>query len=823
MDFTDFIKGALLHDIGKFIIRAGNNTKLTHQEIETELKKHGVTENISVFAAYHHHVAGEKPKHELLDVFNQSANELLMVYEADNLSSGERLENKREGKWQTDTPLMSVFSKISLDHRPGKPAYKGCWHYHQLNSSEEPLRFPVDLQVAQSSYRPEGYSDLLSSFEADFEKIMPELPTEALTVLLEKYTSYIPSEIQIVEGKPEKHPDVSLFDHLKTTAAIAACLYRYFEETCPNFKEMLLKDKILDRQDKRYMLVAGDFSGVQKFIYTISSKGALKTLRARSFFLELLGEHVIEKILDQMGLPRTNIIYAGGGRFYILAHNTPKCREALDHISMDINSFLYSSYHGQLYLSLEKVEFAGEAFMPDNRSGQDIAKLWGDVRDRLNRKKNRKFLEQITVDPNGFWSPLEPEDKTCGVCHCESTVLTALREGETGDEPVEVCPLCKQLYDLGDELPDAKFIARCKNKPDKVRFLEIEGEYYAVCSQVETLKSLDASITYVINSWSVGDYMIPGAVQMFTGNYTTRQGRGYKGFDTLAKEAAGADRIGILRMDVDNLGTIFTWGLQGSDRTFSRLSALSRSLTHFFKFYINEICKGIPGNFTPLRLLPESRDRNVTVVYAGGDDLFLVGAWDDVTELAFDVATCFRNYTGHNPDVTISGGVIVQDPKFPLYKLAELAGEAEERAKDSGRDSISLFYAPAPDFTRDGRPLYTGTLKWSYAMHLVDEIVKPAVRSLVKGTNGRVQFLFSKAFLHKLAAVSDIWRREGKLYLPRLAYTLAREGEQKDLKGNEAWKKWKQKIYDLQNITYLQSAVTWMDLLSKRGAEDERK
>ncbi len=37
--------------------------------------------------------------------------------------------------------------------------------------------------------------------------------------------------------------------------------------------------------DRTLLLVSGDFSGIQDTVYTISSKEALKSLRARSFML----------------------------------------------------------------------------------------------------------------------------------------------------------------------------------------------------------------------------------------------------------------------------------------------------------------------------------------------------------------------------------------------------------------------------------------------------------------------------------------------------------------------------------------------------------
>lgn len=44
---------------------------------------------------------------------------------------------------------------------------------------------------------------------------------------------------------------------------------------------------------------------------------------------------------------------------------------------------------------------------------------------------------------------------------------------------------------------------------------------------------------------------------------------------------------------------------------------------HFFKCYINELL--------------EKEERKVTIVYSGGDDVFLVGAWNDVIAACVDL------------------------------------------------------------------------------------------------------------------------------------------------------------------------------------------
>lgn len=856
LNLLDVVKGALLHDIGKFIQRGCHDGQsMTHQEhCYHWLSQQGLPGNICEFAARYHAVDKNNPKHDRTDAFYLQANELLIVCEADSLSSGERfVKDKSKSRWCGNTPLMSPFSRLSANHSGNQAAYHNCWQFQVLGTAEN-LSFPVNYEEALNSYRVDNYSSLFRAFEEEFHQLSPRFNENALLMLLEKYTSAIPSETQVEEGKPENHPDVSLFDHLKTTGAIAACLYQYLSETySERFREEYLKEEILNRLEPRYLLVGGDFSGVQKFIYTISSKGALKTLRARSFFLELLTEHVVSSLLKEMGLTRANLVFSGGGRFYLLAPNTISVRKALGDIETRVNSYLYNSFDGRLFLALDKVEFCGQALMVNTEDKKikeiikncrsqnhphcslcresmeqqkrpvDMGQIWGLLRRRLTEKKNRKFAHIIADNPEVFWSVREPGEETCAVCHSETGTLSVLRLAADGDEPVRVCKLCKQLYELGDELPGAKYIAVSDEKPAQLPYICVEDFYYIICFGQEDLKDLNPVRVLVLNSWSVDDYLHPESVQMLTGSYAAKKGRSYKSFDELARDAVGGNRIGILRMDVDNLGTLFTRGQPYKARTFSRLSALSRNLTRFFKYHINQICRGNLPAGDPFKLVPGDSGRNVTIVYAGGDDLFLVGSWDDVTEVAFDIERCFKDFTGRNPDVTISGGITVQGPKYPLYRLAEMAGEAEEQAKANGRDSITLFYSPRPDFLKDGVPAYTGTFKWQQARGMLAEILQPAVNDLGVYDAGsrRVEFIFGKSLLHKLLTVSDIWWREGKLYLPRLVYVLARESERlKKYQRFGQWENWKNKVYKTDNVASLRIAVTWLDLLSRRGAED---
>ena len=105
-------------------------------------------------------------------------------------------------------------------------------------------------------------------------------------------------------------------------------------------------------------------------------------------------------------------------------------------------------------------------------------------------------------------------------------------------------------------------------------------------------------------------------------------------------------------------------------------------LNRFFKYHLNHIAE---GKELEAHCNIAGRDisvdgRNTSVVYSGGDDLFMIGNWLDITETAFDINESFRKYTG-NPFITISGGIAINHHHFPVYQYARQAKDAEDAAK----------------------------------------------------------------------------------------------------------------------------------------------
>lgn len=147
-------------------------------------------------------------------------------------------------------------------------------------------------------------------------------------------------------------------------------------------------------------------------------------------------------------------------------------------------------------------------------------------------------------------------------------------------------------------------------------------------------------------------------------------------FDHLAETAQGVHWLGVLRMDIDDLGELFRNGL-GDSATLSRVAGLSQSLRLFFEAYLPQICRQQNQQWATA----EGKGK-VYLLYAGGDDLFVVGAWSALPHLAQTIREELRRYAGSD-HVTISAGIAVEHEKHPLYRLAEQAKHAlDDRAKE---------------------------------------------------------------------------------------------------------------------------------------------
>ena len=179
----------------------------------------------------------------------------------------------------------------------------------------------------------------------------------------------------------------------------------------------------------------------------------------------------------------------------------------------------------------------------------------------------------------------------------------------------------------------------------------------------------------------------------------------------------------------------------------------------------------------------------MSIIYSGGDDLFIVGAWDDVAELAFDINTCFTTFTCENPAVHLSSGVTLHKPKFPLYQMARISKRAEEAAKANERkkngvteekNSLSLFFND--DLNTRNVSLNTHIRRdnqehptWMQKLDRIAIVSQWDEYDDIIQLTRQLHDVYSElphGFYRKLFETLKIWQEEGVLYMPMMSHTL---------------------------------------------------
>ncbi len=434
-DRETLILAALLHDIGKFRERAKQSlSQSSYPEARYEHEPHSwefIDQHKQLFTDAHT-IASIALKHHLQELFDEK-----LVALADRISADEREEEKEatESSTRFTAPLVVTTSYL-FENRP-------YTYFDLLPISLSEVKFPEPYE--QLSIDEEKYARHWRSFEQEVNLVPSKDDFTTVFYLYQKYTWCITSSA----SKGEIH-DISLFNHSKIVAAIVACLLR--EEIDEKTVELLLSREATEWEKPHFLLVKGDLSGIQSFLYTITSKGAAKGLRGRSLYLQLLTEVVATWLLDKFGLPVANLLYVGGGHFYLLLPLGVKGQ--IEHLRAEISDKLLRAHKGDLYLALGQVELSARDFDPEIFSGK-----WGEVANEANKAKQHRFSE---LNESIFDRIFQPQGEgglkeTCDVCGDEEGKWKLDIDQETAK-----CHLCESFEELGQEVADSKYILEVK-------------------------------------------------------------------------------------------------------------------------------------------------------------------------------------------------------------------------------------------------------------------------------------------------------------------------------------------------------------------------
>ena len=647
------IIGSLLHDIGKIAYRAGDGRNHSQsgydflKEISLELDS-----DILNCVRYHH-------GSNLRSASISSDALAYITYYADNVASAvdRREAMEAEDGFDKTVPLDSVFNLLNNNH--GKSHYA----HHVLNPEEDipyPTEKTVDMDESFYTGVLDRIRDNLKGLEVSDEYI------SSLLSVLEANLSYIPSSTSRRELA-----DISLYDHVKLTAAISECLYQYCESKgISDYKKAFFSGET-DRMwgTKAFLLYSMDVSGIQKFIYTISSAGALKGLRARSFYLEILMEHILDELLMRLQLSRSCLIYSGGGHCYMLLPNTSRAIQLTEQHRQDVNRWFMKQFGVALYIAGGYAVCSANDFR--NEPEGSYSELFRTVSRQISMEKSHRYRAEDILSLNHIHMSGKRE---CKICRRTDDELDA--EGR--------CRICSALNHLSAEILYQDYFIVMTDPQDQA--LPLPGERYLTAGNEKKLRQLMERDTYVRsytkNQLCTGKHV---TTKLWVGNHQTGDT-----FEVLAEKAEGIKRLAVLRGDVDNLGNAFVNGFQrdkegGRYATLSRTAALSRQLSLFFKLHLNQLLQKGRSN-----VFSDGGVRQLCVVYSGGDDVFLVGAWNDVLDAAADLRNAFERYT--EGTLTISCGVGLCDSSYPINRMALETAELEDYSKKlEGKNAITLF------------------------------------------------------------------------------------------------------------------------------------
>ncbi len=649
-----------------------------------------------------------------------------IIADADRVSSGwDRAEydNHQSGVQPRDyqkTRLIPVFERLMSDVSDEHSGEESHAYSYPLRIQGPSSIFPMKKTDQPKNIKgTQEYDSLFQEFSLALEQLQHR--TENIELWFEHVESLVMLFFSSVPAARAGRviPDISLYDHMKTTAALTAALYGYHRDT-----DTLTIPAIRNDDLQKLLIIAGDFYGIQNFIFSDSGEAGshrAKILRGRSFAVSLFSELAADMLCRKIGIPSICVVFNAAGKFEIIAPNTESVKEAVRQIESQINDWLIDISFGETSMGIGWIQAS---------PGDFTHGCYGDLRDRLGRIMEEKKCRKIDLcrfggAVSGYLDTFNNDlnHPLCPFCGRRPSVPKGADMLESKES---ACATCRDHIFLGKTLvnPQKNRIAvlsknaKIENREKKliqpifdtyqVAFLDDDlndlaakgllYRYFDISLRGENQPASDIT-TRLINGY-VPVYAPEDAYddRYLHGEKTDRHYEEVidqiqtglpRTFEHIACTALrpkpnkdgfeGIAGLGVLKADVDNLGKLMACGLKKERITVSRLATLSRQLNNYFTVYLPDLLQSRPEY------------QNVYTVFAGGDDLFLIGPWNRVIDLARELKESFARYVCRNSEIHFSAGITVHKPNTPVSHMAEQAEESLHQAKDRGRNRLALF------------------------------------------------------------------------------------------------------------------------------------
>jgi len=673
MDEKEFILEAasLLHDIGK--VRQRYKIGKKHEEysydIIMELTKLPYRERIANIVRYHHTNENEIDKLEDKDI------ELLRyLKKADQLSAAhDRDDRDQDKELFKDKRLEKVFGLINKegDNKTGS-MNKSYFPLITLNDYlSDPMKYLKDYQMGI------GYDRIDIQLRNELEKIRFEedrrVFLDTILSVLERNLIFVPSAYYYSKG------DISLYHHLKLTAAIALALYR---------------DQVLEKG--KLIILGGNLSGIQNYIFRhyisdVADDRATRRIKGRSFIVNIYTDSIISYFLKKLDLSWSSILYNKSDGFAILLNYDENVITNIEKMRRDIEKGL-KDLGRELYDSIAYTEIDSDDLDPDN------GKNFGILMDTLYNKINERKSKILSDEPKYIFSvETKNEDRSKVICdYCGNDY------GDQEDGNYK-CKMCKREEEFGRWISrkDPYLIQKFEMHGSEINKDSLSFNYGDDCIIYEINDSTGGTRIFINPHNDMEDLngnfrimLIGKSVPMDINNSKIKSINEMLCMDEQRKFRKCVN-LSILKIDIDNMGLILTSLI--SRPTISVYS----SLIYFTSLFFASIVENL------------ANEKNMYIVYAGGDDLTIFGRDIEVIDFADNLHQYFDQYFAYD-SITVSAGIGVFEARFPIRRGIEIT-ESELR-KSKGDNHYGLV---KNSITINGL-----TMDWNDFHYLKDKSIK---------------------------------------------------------------------------------------------------
>lgn len=770
---------SLLHDLGEILVMYGI------------IKNKDELYDVSEFIKKHHEALKNHNDKEILWRLTDLAHNIA-IFE----------ENREENKLlEKDIRLLRpIFSYIAKEETMSEGL--------QITYAPRALDLENIFPITNDQVNNEERKKLFSAFLNALKFVKDE---EQLLYLLEKYLWCIPTTYS------NSYSDISLYDHLKTSAALSLCLYQQYLEG--QWRKENLDSGEKDKENQ-FLLINGDISGIQNFIFNIPSKGAAKSLKGRSVYIQLINDVIVHHLLSKLQLKKANLLYQGGGNFYILAPATKI--KVFEKARKDILEVLLQTHDGELYVAMDAIFLSPADF-------QDFSKEWDRVKEKVNLQKLRKWTEiGLKENYNMVFGPLNDGSSKEGHCKVCGTILQASKI-KIDEEMGEICSFCHSFVTLTNQIKDAKYYIFIEEE-NKLTSSKARDHYQDIfrafgCS-IEFSSHVNDTIKKNHRVYKLNDtnFLAEGCTGFRFGAFSLPMEKHEQlTFEDLAEKSEGDKKIALLKLDIDNLGYLFNKGLS-NNKSISRVATLSRMLGLYFEGYINKLIKTYHW------------DQSLYTVFSGGDDTFILGSWNVVLAFAERFYKDFKKYVCNNEGLTFSAGIGLYHFKFPIVRSAVITEDALEKSKKylSNGERIP---------TKNKVTIFGETFNWEEFAKIKE--IKEIIIEMMEIRKGEKDDGFGRNLLYKLYK-STVGLRpildttaEGRfenIRFWRLAYylrDLQGDNKNKEIDYAEKFIKIyrqiaidnlveKNKNAKIRNVMIIPAAIKWAELQTRRVMGNER-